>query len=176
MFFLQKLVKQQFIQKQSYHHPLECLAGHRFPKFQRSFRLTQFPTSQLGLILKVGLILKSSSKITLGLIIGETRATPSPSDFRLEANCKCQQSWTIKYSVNISMSNVEEKISSRMISTISYQTIGSRRQSLKPFSSSPSILRLFLCFLLFFFSSSSSRSIPSSTAFKRNHKRVKVTS
>ena len=58
--------------KKSYHHPPECLAGHRFPKFHRSFRLTQFPTSQLVLLLRAGLMAKSSSKITLGLIIGET--------------------------------------------------------------------------------------------------------
>ena len=48
-------------------------------KIARSFRLSSFCRSQLGLILRVGLTLKSSSKITLGLIlrvgliIGETR-------------------------------------------------------------------------------------------------------
>ena len=69
-----------FIQKQSYDHPLKCFASHRVPKFQRSFCLTQERDwlrlekfcrhqSTIGLILKVGLILKPS-KITLRLIIG----------------------------------------------------------------------------------------------------------
>jgi len=93
MFFIQKLVNNNLIKK-SYHHPLECLAGHR------SFRLTQFPTSQLGLILRVWLILKSFSKITLGLVIGETRYLCEEAFSKL-AIIKCKNRSLLKSAENV---------------------------------------------------------------------------
>jgi len=53
MFFIQKLVNNNLVKnnhlltiiysKTIIPSSLECLAGHLFPKFHRSFRLTHFP-------------------------------------------------------------------------------------------------------------------------------------
>jgi len=79
MFFIHKLVKHNLLKKQLYHHPLECLAGHRFPKFQWSFRLISHQSSTrayfVGLIFIKTYPQKSRSEVLyqVGLITREAR-------------------------------------------------------------------------------------------------------
>jgi len=70
MFFIQKLVNNNLFKNNRI-----IILWNVLPVsgFQNPNGVFEFPTSQLGLILNVGLVLKSSSKITLGPIIGEAR-------------------------------------------------------------------------------------------------------
>jgi len=80
MFFIQNLVNNNLFKN---NHIIILWNVLQFIGLQNSsgFLLSSISrrifASQLGLVLRVGLILKSSSKTTLGLIIGETRYSAS---------------------------------------------------------------------------------------------------